>query len=232
MLTTTYYFGAFVSTGGLVKLITIAGGGSTRGIYTVSDNGSAISTSRKTLGDYRVIKGSDDGRYILVNGGTNAMVRSTDYGESFNSVTGFIVTNDMAVSYTGQYMIASGSGYKLWKSSDFGANWTNITASNALVNGLPNPAIYTSTTTTWGACTISYTGQYMSVAGFFNQGTFQNKAYVFISSDYGANWKSKLIISTTTDPGISTSTMSYNDTGIPIRLFIATYNDGIFYIDF
>jgi hypothetical protein len=138
----------------------------------------------------------------------------------------------MAVSYTGEYMIASGSGYKLWISSNYGNNWTNITASNALVNGLPNPAIYTSTTTTWGACTISYTGQYMSVAGFFNQGTFQNKAYVFISSNFGSSWTSKLIISTTTDPGISTSTMSYNDAGIPIRIFIATYANGIFYIDF
>jgi hypothetical protein len=231
-ITSTDYFGAFVSTGGLVKLITVAGSNSsTRGIYKVSDNGSVISTNRRANGDYRIIKGSDDGTYILVSS-SGVMVRSTDSGENFNTVSG-IAANDMAVSYTGEYMIASGSGYKLWVSNNYGANWTNITGTNTLQNGLPNTTTtYTSTTTTWGACTISKTGQYMSVAGFFNQGTFQNKAYVFISSNFGLSWTSKLIISTTTDPGISTSTMSYNDDGIPIRIFIATYSNGIYYIDF
>jgi hypothetical protein len=72
----------------------------------------------------------------------------------------------------------------------------------------------------------------MSVAGYFNQGTFATNAYVFISSDFGSSWKSKLIRNTTTDPTILTSTMSYSDDGIPIRIFIATYDLGIFYIDF
>jgi hypothetical protein len=137
----------------------------------------------------------------------------------------------MAISGDGQYMIIAGTGYKLWKTSNYGANWTTITGTG----GLPNTSTYTSITNTWAACSASKTGQYMSVAGYFNQGgTFGTNGYVFISSDYGSNWTSKLISLsiTNSDPGFLTSTMSYNDAGVPIKIFIATYGNGIYYIDF
>lgn len=221
--------GAFVSNNGSVKLVSNG-----NAIYTVTVNDSAISLSLISTGDYRIIKGSDDGKYILVTSGPNFMLRSINSGVNFTSTD--IIATDMAVSFTGQYMIASGSGntgYKLWISSNYGANWTEITATNTRINGLPDTATYTSTTNTWGACTISGTGQYMSVAGFFtDEGPFKHKACLFISSDYGVSWRVKEIISTTADPGISISTMSYNDNGVPIRIFIATFSKGIFYIDF
>jgi hypothetical protein len=236
--------GAFVSDDGNVKLVSVNGGKLYR-IYnspTTNDfTNRQVSTSTNMIRG--TIKGSSNGQYLLNYTGDYGMQFSSDYGANWsqltqtNGLTGSTGSNmaDMAISGDGQYMIIAGTGYKLWKTSNYGTNWTTITASNTLVNGLPNTSTYTSTTNTWAACSASKTGQYMSVAGYFNQGgTFGTNAYVFVSSDYGSNWISKQITlnSTIIDPGLLTSTMSYNDAGVPNKIFIATYSQGIFYIDF
>ena len=234
--------GAFVSDDGNVKLVSINGGP----LYRISNSptNNAFSGTVSSNMIRGTIKGSSNGQYLLNYTSNNGMQFSNNYGAIWSSLagvtglTGSTVSNmcDMAISGDGQYMIIAGTGYKLWKTSNYGANWTTITASNTLVNGLPNTTTpYTSTTNTWSACSASNTGQYMSVAGYFNQGgTFGTNGYVFISSDYGSSWTSKSIplSITNSDPGIITSTMSYNDTGVPIKIFIATYGNGIYYIDF
>jgi len=240
--------GAFVSDDGNVKLASSNSNGSFNDsgyIYRIY-NAPTENTFSARVGNQMArgpIKGSSNGQYVMNQSGSQGMQFSTNYGANWSQLTqtnglnGSTNSNmvDMAISGDGQYMIISGSGYKLWKTSNYGTIWTTITASNTLVNGLPNTSTYTSTTNTWGACTISKTGQYMSVAGYFNEGgTFGTNVYVFVSSDYGSNWISKQINlnSTSTDPALQTSTMSYNDTGVPNKIFIATYGQGIFYIDF
>jgi hypothetical protein len=244
--------GAFVSDDGNVKIVsandTSGNAPDTTYFWKINNKsintftrsnrtGMAVTTSRG------IIKGSSDGKYLMSYTGNIGMQFSTNYGASWYSLagvtglTGSTGSNmaDMAISGDGQYMIIAGTGYKLWKTSNYGTNWTTITASNTLVNGLPNTSTYTSTTNTWAACSASKTGQYMSVAGYFNQGgTFGTNAYVFVSSDYGSNWISKQIPlnSTIIDPGLLTSTMSYNDAGVPNKIFTATYGEGIYYINF
>jgi len=234
--------GAFVSDNGNVKLVSVNGGQLYR-IYNSPTTNDFTNTQVSTNMIRGPIKGSSNGQYLLNYTGDYGMQFSTNYGASWYSLAGVTgltgSTNsnmvDMAISGDGQYMIIAGTGYKLWKTSNYGTNWTTITASNTLVNGLPNTSTYTSTTNTWAACSASKTGQYMSVAGYFNQGeTFGTNAYVFISSDYGSSWISKQIPlnSTIIDPSLLTSTMSYNDAGVPNKIFTATYGQGIFYIDF
>jgi hypothetical protein len=229
--------GAFVSDDGNVKLVSINGGSLYR-IY----NSPSTNTFSTTVSSNMVrgpIKGSSNGQYLMNYTGTSYMQFSSNSGANWsdlsvvNGLTGSTSSNmiDMAISGDGRYMIISGTGYKLWKTSNYGTNWTTITGTN----GLPNTATYTSTTNTWAACSASKDGKYMSVSGYFNQGgTFGTNAYVFISSDYGSSWTSKQIPlnSTSSDPALLTSTMSYNDAGVPIRIFIATYGNGIYYIDF
>lgn len=232
--------GAFVSDDGNVKLVSVYGGQLFRIVNSPSSNTFIASVSTSMLRGH--IKGSSSGQYLLNYTTSSYMQFSNDYGANWsqlsviNGLTGSTSSNmvDMAISGDGQYMIIAGTGYKLWKTSNYGVNWTTISGSNTLVNGLPNTNTYT-TENSWSGCTASKTGQYMSVAGYFtDSGTFQNKAYVFISSDYGSSWTSKLIplSITNSDPGILTSTMSYNDAGVPIKIFIATYGNGIYYINF
>lgn len=229
--------GAFVSDDGNVKLISVNNGLIYR-IFNSPTTNSFTSTVGSSI-SRGPIKGSSNGQYIICFSNSAGMQFSSNYGATFASLagaaglTGSTTTNmnDSAVSGDGQYMIISGAGYKLWKTSNFGATWTTITGTG----GLPNTAIYTSTTNTWAACTVSKTGQYMSVAGYFNQGsTFGTNGYLFISSDYGVTWTSKLVPLTNTaaDPAFLVSTMSYTDAGVPNRIFTATYGQGIYYINF
>lgn len=228
--------GAFVSDNGNVKIISINGGTLLRIFNTPTGN--SFSTAVGSAINRGHIKGSSNGQYLLNQSGNGGMQFSNDYGATWTSlagVTGLIgstTTNmsDMAISGDGKYMLISGSGYKLWLSSNFGATWTTITGTG----GLPNTSIYTSTANTWACVTASKTGQYMSVAGYFNQGsTFGTNGYVFISSNYGVTWTSKLIPlpSTAADPLFLTSSMSYNDAGVPNRIFIPTFTQGIYYIN-
>lgn len=230
--------GAFVSDDGNVKLVAV----DTGLIYRIY-NSPTTNTFSTTVGGSSMnrgaIKGSSNGQYILSSSNAAGMQFSSDYGATFASLagaaglTGSTTTNmnDMAVSGNGQYMIITGAGYKLWRTANYGATWTTLTGTG----GLPNTSIYTSTANSWSACTASKTGQYMSVAGYFNQGsTFGTNGYVFISSDYGVTWTSKLVPLPTTaaDPAFLTSTMSYTDAGVPNRIFMATYGQGIYYINF
>ena len=178
---TDSWIGAFVSRDGSVRLASSA-----NGIFKITNgSGTSITTSNTTTSrNYGVIKGSDDGRYVLtITNNSGLMSLSTNYGN--NWVDTSINARDTAVNFDGQYMIASTSGYNLWITSNYGTNWSNIKGTNSLQNGLPNTNIYNTTNISWGGCTISKTGKYMSVAGYFNQGTFATNAYVFISSDFG-----------------------------------------------
>lgn len=241
--------GAFVSDDGNLKLASsnINNDYGTSGyIYRIINAPTQNTFSDTFVGGSRMargtIRGSSNGQYVMNQSSSNGMQFSTNYGDTWSSLagvtglTGSVNDNmgDMAISGDGKYMIISGTGYKLWKTSNYGTNWTTITASNTLVNGLPNTSTYISTTNPWGGCTISKDGQYMSVVGYFTDTgtTFQNKAYVFISSDFGVSWNPKEIpLTNTSNVGFS-GTMSYNDAGVPIKIFISTYSNGIYYIDF
>jgi hypothetical protein len=230
--------GAFVSDDGNVKVLSIYGGAIYR-IYNSPTTNAFSATVSTNLTQRGQLKGSANGQYLMNQSSSNGMQFSSNYGATWSTLvgvsglTGSSNTNmaDMAISGDGQYMIVTGAGYKVWKTSDFGATWTTISGTG----GLPNTSIYTSTTNTWACCTASKTGQYMSIAGYFNQagGSFSTGGWLFISSDYGVTWTSKSIplTNTATDPAFLTSTMSYTDAGSPNRIFIPTYSQGIYYIN-
>ena len=231
--TNASYIGAFVSDDGNVKLAS-----ATNGIFRIfnSPTTNTFSTSVSSVPS-SLIYGSANGQYILTNHFNLGIHLSTNYGGTFTAITNRLsgaATNGMcdnAVSGTGQYMLSSGSGYKLWISRDFGANFTNITGTG----GLPNTATYTNFGG-WGNCVMSRSGKYMAVVGAFrNAGTpFGTSAYLFISSDFGVNWTSKIIngFDTTLDNSIAFGAMSSNDSDVPIRILVSTYGQGIYYIDF
>jgi hypothetical protein len=237
--------GAFVSDDGNVKLASSNNNSSYSNsgyIYRIINEPNKNTFANDFVGGGRMargsIRGSSNGQYVMNQSGSNGMQFSANYGDTWSSLagvtglTGSAVDNmgDMAISGDGKYMIISGTGYKLWLSTNYGSNWTTITG----MGGLPNTSTYISTTNPWGGCTISKDGQYMSVVGYFTDTgtTFQNKAYVFISSNFGVSWNPKEIPLTNTSNIGFLGTMSYNDTGIPIRIFISTYSNGIYYIDF
>jgi hypothetical protein len=230
--TNASYTGAFVSDDGRVKLVSAAG------IFRIFDspNTNTFSTSVSSVAS-SLIYGSADGQYILTTHFNLGLQLSTNFGASFTAITNRLPTGatngiiNSAVSGTGQYMLTSGTGYKLWRSTDFGASFTNITGTG----GLPNPATYTFIS--WGNCVMSRSGQYMAVAGAFrNAGTpLGTNAYLFISSDFGVNWTPKIINGFSTaqaDGAIQYGGMSSNDNDVPIRIFVVTFNEGIYYIDF
>ena len=230
--TNASFTGAFVSDNGLVKLASAAG------IFRISNSPTTntFSTSVSTVAA-ALIHGSANGQYILTTHFNLGLQLSNNSGASFTAITNRLATGatngilHSAVSGTGQYMLTSGTGYKLWRSTNFGANWTNITGTG----GLPNPATYTFIS--WGNCVMSRSGQYMAVAGAFrNAGTpLGTNAYLFISSDFGVNWTPKIINGFSTaaaDGAILNGAMSSNDSDVPIRIIVATYNEGLYYIDF
>jgi len=230
--------GAFVSDNGNVKLVSI-NNSTFRRIFN-SPTTNTFTTNVSTSISRGAIIGSSNGQYLLSYSNSAGTQFSSDFGATWSTragvagLTGSTTTNmtDQAVSGDGTTMIISGTGYKLWISRNSGTTWSTLTNTG----GLPNTSIYTSTTNGWGYCSASLTGQYLCVAGFFNQtgGPYTTGLWAFISSDYGVNWTAKSVPLPTpsVDPGNISSTMSYNDAGDPNRIFIATYGQGIYYINF
>jgi len=230
--------GAFLSDDGSVKIIAINNSGYYR-IYNspTTNTFSTFITSATSKGD---IKGSSNGQYLLNFSGDSGTLISTNYGASWSSLAGVSgmtgsTTTNMglgAVSGNGQYMIVHGAGYLVWLSTNFGSTWTTISGSG----GLPNRSIYTSTTNSWGAAAINYSGQHMAICGYFNQtgGPYSTGGWVFISNDYGVNWTAKTIplVNNNAEPSFQFSTMNYNASFVPIKLFITTYGQGIYVCDY
>jgi hypothetical protein len=226
--------GAFVSDDGNVKIIAINNSGFYRIFNSPTTN--TFSTFISSATSKGGIKGSSNGQYLLNYTGNAGALISTNYGASWSSLAGRTgmtgsTTANMglgAVSGNGTYMLVPGAGYILWLSTNSGSTWTTISGSG----GLPNRSIYTSTINTWGAAAINYSGQHMAICGYFNQtgGPYSTGGWVFISNDYGVNWTAKTIplVNNNVDPAFGFSTMTYNASFIPIKLFITTYGQGIY----
>lgn len=226
--------GVFVSDDGNVKIIAINNSGYYRIFNSPTTN--TFSTFISSATSKGGIKGSSNGQYLLNYTGDAGALISTNYGASWSSLagrtgmTGSTTTNMGlgAVSGNGTYMLVPGAGYLLWLSTNSGSTWTTISGSG----GLPNRSIYTSTTNSWGAAAINYSGQHMAICGYFNQtgGPYSTGGYLFISNDYGSNWTAKTIplVNNAAEPSFAFSTMTYNASNIPIKLFITTFGQGIY----
>jgi hypothetical protein len=225
--------GAFLSDDGNVKIIAINNFGFYR-IYN-SPTTNTFSTSISYATALGSIKGSSNGQYLLINSGLGTLF-SNNYGASWSSLAGVSgitgsTTSNMgigAVSGNGQYILVHGTGYLVWLSTNYGSTWTTISG----LRGLPNTSIYTSTTTSWGCAAINYSGQYMTICGYFNQtgGPYSTGGYVFISSNYGSTWTAKTIplVTASSDPAFQLSTITYDSNKTPIKLFITSYAQGIY----
>jgi hypothetical protein len=133
-------------------------------IYSTTNTGSTWGTlSKMAMG----FSASGTGQYLCVsqyNGGGSQTVQffiSSNYGVSFTTVqTTASTCYCTAISYSGEYMLVTDLYTQVWVSSNFGVTFKN---------------------TQWGGgvqwCTVSYTGQYMTV-----------NATGRISTNYGVNW--------------------------------------------
>jgi hypothetical protein len=103
---------------------------------------------------------SNSGQYILcavaVTSGqpTSALLYlSTNYGSTFNSISGFSITQNYpcAMSGTGQYMVMLVNGGYMYHSGNYGANWAQVTN--------------ISTTQNWTNVSLSKDGKYCLANG-------------------------------------------------------------------
>ena len=100
------------------------------GIYRSSDSG--VTFSRVYAGEGWPICNSDDGQYIYGRGTNRAIIKSSDYGASFVTLTGAttIAYENISCSSDGQhvFIIRGGFGapYFQW-SHDYGVTWAGLT---------------------------------------------------------------------------------------------------------
>ena len=138
-------------------------------------NGAAMSG----VGNYATVIGSD---------GTNYYVFTSDtFGASYTRTylcqgTKTLITGCVGMSKSGQYQLltppsSSGSDTGVsFVSNNWGASWTAV---------YYNPPSCGGFVTSFRGCSVSASGDYMTVAGY---ATACNQYFTFISSDFGVSW--------------------------------------------
>ena len=120
---------------------------------------------------------SQDGKYQTVSDGLTIFICS-DYGLTWDQAFSFNGTGNVfvSVSLCGKYQSVLSCGDTLYMSSDYGATWNPLDPTlNISTQDLYN-SIQSFPT---GSISMSFTGQYQSIA-------CEN---IWLSSDYGINWK-------------------------------------------
>ena len=120
---------------------------------------------------------SQDGKYQTVSDGLTIFICS-DYGVTWDQVLSFDGKGNVfvSVSLCGKYQSVLSCGDTLYNSSDFGITWNSIDPTlNTNIRDLYSSIQAFPT----GSMAMSFTGQYQSIA-------CEN---IWLSSDYGVNWK-------------------------------------------
>ena len=233
------YQGAFVSTDGNLKLtannnsavyrirnapatLTFSGAGSTGG--TLSRSGLVCSQS---------------GQYVIqLSGTTNNVQFSNDYAGTwvniFSRFSGMLTTAGISagcMSADGQYIYVCQNPYRIWRSTNFGATFSPIHGTSPLFN------ISTYTTNAGYLVAVSYTGQYVVLNAWINQGTSPAapNGYMFVSRDYGVTFSTPKLMpltSPSTDPAFVGSIITHLANQTPVRVIALAYNQGVYYLDF
>jgi hypothetical protein len=145
---------------------------------TMTLNSTPSTNSNNTLYALRM---SSDGKYGIMAYTTTTLYISSNYCNTWTSVTRPTASNSYAVgmSPTGQYCILPTYGGGVWRSTNYGATWTQSNASTGI---------------NWTTAVSNQTGN----RWIMTSGNTLNGLYY--SSDYGATWTQSNITSQRWDP--------------------------------
>jgi photosystem II stability/assembly factor-like uncharacterized protein len=206
---------------------------------------------------------SNSGQYILCAVGvtsgqpTSALLYlSTNYGSTFNSISGFSTTQNYpcAMSGTGQYMVMLVNGGYMYRSGNYGANWaqvtnisttqnwTNVSLSKdgkyCLANGnSPTNNLYVSSNFDTSNPTFTQLSVYASMNASLRLHSVSNTGQYMIQ----LNWRPADGIAISTDYGVSFTKLTFANIGITGTLYpqcinitqdntvyFLNYNEGIY----
>jgi hypothetical protein len=171
-----------------------------------------LNSTTSTSLNYSTVSASDNGQYILVSGRNTQLLRSSDYGATFQAVGTSRNFTAVYITRNGKYGVASTQDGIIVQSSDYGATWTqNSSFSNSslvmanivcsengqyiLTADTVNVIVSTNGGTSWttnayanvSQLAISSTGQYMVMT----TGSFNGNGYLYVSNNYGSTWTTK-----------------------------------------
>lgn len=135
--------------------------------------------------------------YLSTNKGSSFAMRNATHGIT----TSWVEWQSIACSADCKYIVAASKGQYLWTSWDGGDTWTKQVGTGSRPLNLA-----------WMAVAASASGQRMAAI------EEASAKFIYISTDYGANWKDVQIMTDTSRNAVSSMAMSRNGQVIVVHL--------------
>ncbi len=250
---TTYSYVSYVNCNSDASLVVVVIYGTLNGksgIHVSTNGGANFANTYSTPDNFSSVVMSTSGQYMYVNcQNTGRIYRSTNYGQTFTSVTAGASTNisNIDCSDSGQYVYATDfGGSALYQSSDYGQTYTalhsvgaSLSIANVWFNQNTNTVFFTSTANgrvyrynvgTSSATTITVNSNNSNCSGiavsrdesyYFAIFYGVSSSQLYYSTNQGANWTATSI---TTASGNASALVSVSCS--PSGQYVYCYNYG------